>query len=328
MCSLAIAPFKPLFLAELNIFTCLFPWYCCLFYRDIIEDTPLVDMLGDKPCYNPDGTLSEDDVPCTSEQNTHCCGKSSICLTNGYCLGADAQPFGLSRGSCTNQNWATGCPQRCWSMDSLPVFFFFFFHSICQLTKRSYTEYDGDNKHGGCPIISIDYNKGWQYCCGNLVSNNNEVQCAANTEDRFLLDATQVIPGVGMLSNLSNFYVSGSAPNSSIIPSPSPSPRPNLTASISSNNSGTASHDTAIGVGVGVPLGVIALVFLVWALLERKRAQDTSTKLAEVMSGIPSGGGYQMKKNPHVAVELGATQSMPAELGQTQSVPELMGRTR
>lgn len=210
----------------------------------------------------------------------------------------------------------------------LASFFFFFFHSIFQLTKRSYTEYDGDNKHGGCPIISIDYNKGWQYCCGNLVSNNNEVQCAANTEDRFLLDATQVIPGVGMLSNLSNFYVSGSAPNSSIIPSPSPSPRPNLTASISSNNSGTASHDTAIGVGVGVPLGVIALVFLVWALLERKRAQDTSTKLAEVMSGIPSGGGYQMKKNPHVAVELGATQSMPAELGQTQSVPELMGRTR
>lgn len=90
----------------------------------IIEDTPLVDsMSGDKPCYNPDGTLSEDDVPCTSEQNTHCCGKSSICLSNGYCLGADAQPFGLSRGSCTNQNWATGCPQRCWSMDSLPVSF-------------------------------------------------------------------------------------------------------------------------------------------------------------------------------------------------------------
>ncbi|EYE94299.1 uncharacterized protein EURHEDRAFT_458280 [Aspergillus ruber CBS 135680] len=255
-------------------------------------------MPGDKPCYNPDGTLSEDDVPCTSDKNTHCCGKNSICLSNGYCLGADAQPFGLSRGSCTNQNWATGCPQRCWS----------------------------DNKGGGCPIISIDYNNGWQYCCGNLVSNNNDVQCAANTEDRFPLDTTQVIPGVGMLSNLSNFYVSGSAPNSSI--TPSPSPHPNLTTLISSSDSGTAGHDTAIGAGVGVPLGVIALVFLVWALLERKRAQDTAAKLAEVMSGIPLEGGYQMKKNPRVLVELGATHSMPAELEQTQSVPEHMRGAR
>ena len=135
-----------------------------------------------------------------------------------------------------------------------------------------------------------------------------------------------MIPGVGMLSNLSNFYVSGSAPNSSI--TPSPSPHPNLTTLISSSDSGTAGHDTAIGAGVGVPLGVIALVFLVWALLERKRAQDTAAKLAEVMSGIPLEGGYQMKKNPRVLVELGATHSMPAELEQTQSMPEHMRGAR
>ncbi|GFF85906.1 hypothetical protein IFM47457_06973 [Aspergillus lentulus] len=50
----------------------------------------------------------------------------------------------------------------------------------------------------------------------------------------------------------------------------SPTASPTSNTSGSANSHGSSSHEVAVGVGVGVPLGVIAAIFLVWALWERR----------------------------------------------------------
>lgn len=157
-------------------------------------------------------------------------------------------------------------------------------------------------------------------------SNGNDV--CPNNEPSFTLDAAHAVPGRALLSNLSNFYVSGSVPSSPA----SPSLLPNSTTSTSTGNNGT-NHDVAIGIGVGIPLGAIALVSLAWAFFERRQARTSNAKLAAVISGelqhIPPTNGYKTsRQNNNMAVELGAMHTMPAELEQTHSVPELMGRVR
>ena len=58
-------------------------------------------------CYYPCGKVGTADIPCsTSSDNTHCCGKTGICLSNGYCMetSEESGPLGLYRGSCTDRN--------------------------------------------------------------------------------------------------------------------------------------------------------------------------------------------------------------------------------
>lgn len=67
-------------------------------------------------CYFPSGKVATSDIPCsTSSGSTHCCGKTGICLSNGYCMetSEDSGPLGLYRGSCTDRNWGSSCPQEC-----------------------------------------------------------------------------------------------------------------------------------------------------------------------------------------------------------------------
>lgn len=130
-------------------------------------------------------------------------------------------------------------------------------------------------------LLGYSWSKNGQvtYCCDTPVSGNDNVVCP-NNESSFRLDGTHAVPGRALLSNLSNFYVSGSVPSSSASP---PLP-PNSTTSPSTGNSNT-NHDVAIGVGVGVLLGVTVLILLVWAFLGRERAQALNAKLAAVISG-------------------------------------------
>lgn len=67
-------------------------------------------------CYYPSGKVGTADIPCsTSSDSTHCCGKTGICLSNGYCMetSEESGPLGLYRGSCTDRNWGSSCPQEC-----------------------------------------------------------------------------------------------------------------------------------------------------------------------------------------------------------------------
>lgn len=67
-------------------------------------------------CYYPSGKVGTADIPCsTSSENAHCCGKTGICLSNWYCMetSEESGPLGLYRGSCTDRDWGSSCPQEC-----------------------------------------------------------------------------------------------------------------------------------------------------------------------------------------------------------------------
>lgn len=71
-------------------------------------------------CYYPNGDEASGDTPCyTDGRITHCCGGNSICLTNQLCLSLE-QPYGLSRGSCTDQSFGPLCPSYCSKFAKLP----------------------------------------------------------------------------------------------------------------------------------------------------------------------------------------------------------------
>lgn len=64
-------------------------------------------------CYFPNKALARRDTPCYADGRvSHCCSPNAICLTNQLCLSV-SQPFSLSRGSCTDQDWGSDCPSIC-----------------------------------------------------------------------------------------------------------------------------------------------------------------------------------------------------------------------
>jgi hypothetical protein len=67
-------------------------------------------------CYNPDGSTTMEDVPCSSGHQSSCCHPGWACLSNGLCrnLNAPNDTVGYVRGSCTDQSWRSGyCPNFC-----------------------------------------------------------------------------------------------------------------------------------------------------------------------------------------------------------------------
>ena len=65
----------------------------------------------DSSCYFINKDRAVDDVPCntTTTGASVCCGKNDICLSNGLCYLQGSNGPGLSRGSCTDQNWSGAC---------------------------------------------------------------------------------------------------------------------------------------------------------------------------------------------------------------------------
>jgi hypothetical protein len=75
-------------------------------------------------CYNPNGSVAADDIPCQpSQSNSTCCGSGLACLSNNLC-GITQFPsnpkktFGLGewfvRGSCTDKTFtSSACFKRC-----------------------------------------------------------------------------------------------------------------------------------------------------------------------------------------------------------------------
>ncbi|PYI24417.1 hypothetical protein BO99DRAFT_298675, partial [Aspergillus violaceofuscus CBS 115571] len=191
-------------------------------------------------CYYPSGAIADDNVPCSSDEYTSCCGSTDLCLSNGLCLSVTHQPYVLSRGACTDPQWGTGCSQYC----------------------------QDNNPTGGCSIINLKYYDGVStYCCGTPVANNDsEVVCPDNASS-FEVQTGHAMVGYAMLANVSTLDATTTTTTCSS--SNETSTLANATASCTK---GVSSHDAAIGAGVGVPLGVIALASIVWALFERRRA--------------------------------------------------------
>ncbi|OAA58029.1 hypothetical protein SPI_06914 [Niveomyces insectorum RCEF 264] len=234
-------------------------------------------------CFFPNGDVSTHDLPCgTGKTTTHCCNAQSICLSVGLCLTAEQAPYVLSRGSCTDASWGSGCPTHCVGSKN--------------------------NPGGGMPISWTGSSGAAQYCCNGLAVNNDTVACA-DDETPFTLPQVQVLFGAALLENTTTDN-DGPSP-SSVAPSPSQTGSvdsggggsgDNSTNSGGSNNNGDGDDDdstmttttttsgpnaTAVGAGVGVPLGLLALGALSWALWER-RARKQQLLAFQGGGGSPS----------------------------------------
>ncbi|KAL4810249.1 hypothetical protein BDV18DRAFT_156617 [Aspergillus unguis] len=224
--------------------------------------------LSSAKCFYPDATEATDDVQCQPGENSACCGQGSICLSNGLCMQV-IQPFGISRGSCTNPTFEIDeCTSAC----------------------------TGYQRSTGIAIIS--YNNGPDgifYCCNSIVNNASSIDPACSMGEPFTLDNADVIPGAGVLEDYIrksdvNSTASQNDTTSTLTATPTPTPVP-------APDSDSDSNTVAVGAGVGVPLGVIALAGIGWALWERRKRkvalQLMSPGYTSVMGTVKGTEGFQ-----------------------------------
>ena len=107
-------------------------------------------------CYYPNGSVSPQDLPCSSGINSTCCGPGFACLTNNICMLTSAAPDQDSqqyvRGSCSDKSFTfSSCPLFCSSSAS-------------------------DNVGGGQGLLKCDNIAGDAYICyeGSSSSCNNQ----------------------------------------------------------------------------------------------------------------------------------------------------------
>ncbi|KAL2847898.1 hypothetical protein BJX68DRAFT_105559 [Aspergillus pseudodeflectus] len=249
-------------------------------------------------CYNPDRTISSNAVPCSSDDDTFCCGSDAICLSNGYCLSVTVQPYSLYRGSCTDSGWGDFCAYYC----------------VNFLT--------GTN----ALITSVGTNDDGRaiYCCGYQSANQTIDECA-NGDAPFVLEDGEMVFGRAALADASEDSSSSSTTSTS----------PTATGTDASTEPSTCSNnDVAIGAGVGVPLGMLALSAVAWALLERRRRVKTVTGVG-IGSGAERGHAHvlevfvppQRKAGP-TELDQQTASSSPDTLIHGREVVELMGSER
>ncbi|KAJ5450253.1 uncharacterized protein N7458_006702 [Penicillium daleae] len=175
----------------------------------------------------------------------------------------------------------------------------------------------------GASIINLSfYNNTAIYCCGTPIIDGDKIVCPDNPTSGFEVPTGWPIPGRALLANstLLDAIATTSSPSATASVSSSSSTSPTTSSSSSSSSGSTATcstcHETAIGAGVGVPLGVIALLSIVWALFERRRA--LKGRGMHPAAGTPYGGPY---------TNLRDRRNRPVELDNVYRVPELPSST-
>ncbi|KAJ5359165.1 uncharacterized protein N7496_011578 [Penicillium cataractarum] len=174
----------------------------------------------------------------------------------------------------------------------------------------------------GASIINLKfYNGTATYCCGTPVIDGDKIVCPDNPTSGFEVPTGWPIPGRALLAN------------STLLDAIATTSSPSATASVSSSSSSssdlsvicTTCHETAIGAGVGVPLGVIALLSIVWALFERRRALKGRGMLPA--TGTPYGGPYtNLRDGGNRPVELDGMYRVQELASSVDSPSEIMSK--
>ncbi|RDW76290.1 uncharacterized protein DSM5745_06282 [Aspergillus mulundensis] len=257
---------------------------------------PLLLRVSTATCYYPNGNPATDDVQCTSGDKSACCGSGSICLSNGLCMGI-VQPFGLSRGSCTDPSFEIDeCTNACTNIQ----------------------------RNGGCAIIPYNNTEeGVYYCCNSIVNNSTgpRPSCAWDT-DPFTLQSATIIPGAALLENYAQVSDSDTTNTSTA--------EQNKTVdclNAGTNTSSSNSKEVAIGAGVGVPLGVLALAGIAWALYERRQRLQSASMVSSTsnLASIPAYSSVSEEFH-RKGVNQENRHSQPFELAE--STPALSGNPR
>lgn len=93
-------------MASQALLTSLQQWACVLVLLTSIGAAAAQD------CYYPNGDLSPNDSPCSSEVQGACCPLNWECLSNGLCY-LESEDY-YERHTCTDQSWSdSNCPNLC-----------------------------------------------------------------------------------------------------------------------------------------------------------------------------------------------------------------------
>lgn len=278
-------------------------------------------------CYYPSGKVGTADIPCsTSSDNTHCCGKTGICLSNGYCMetSEESGPLGLYRGSCTDRNWGSSCPKQCLGGKLVDISGAFLTNDIND------TMIENDFPADAARVARWKKNgTDWLYCCVGSEYGNDYSSACADGSDPFTLPSASLIYGVAALSTAQ--VISSSTTSSTATSTPAAASGTDRSAGDTCSDSGA--QIGAIGAGVGVSLGVISIGALLWAFWERR--QKLRARAAQVVT-FPKPGyevpeGYQYANSstpatysPHI-YSTPTSVAHPHELGPNEHKVELPG---
>ena len=274
-----------------------------------------------RSCYYPNGNLAPADVPCGDDESvdTHCCNKGSICLENRLCLNV-ANPYVLSRQSCTSQDWTGSCPSQCTKRKFL---------NFVQ-TRTPALTHSTDTRDGAVSIFLLTEDvprRQFSYCCSQVESTGAEganATCIYDDEGPFTIEDSNMLYGFAKLQGVQD--------PSTNTTSPTPANTTNDMGSSSSHtdNSGNShKREVAIGAGVGVPLGVIAAAAIAWGFYERMQRRKALNTAAA--APVPFTGELQpmMKDDLYPTPPPPPAGPAPVELEQrNHQVPELQGTPR
>ncbi|EYE90423.1 uncharacterized protein EURHEDRAFT_510775 [Aspergillus ruber CBS 135680] len=172
---------------------------------------------SERTCYYPNGHEASGNVPCTDSQYTSCCGENVICLSNGYCMDVESQPYTMSQSACTDSSWAADCPSQCAGSSDYP--------------------------DTGCAIVLFYANSTQaDYYCNAIVSDGTDAACS-NGQTPFTIPDGKVVIGRALLSNSSTT----SKVNATCV-------LPTTTVSPLSNNKRDVAIGAGVGVPLGVLL--------------------------------------------------------------------------
>ena len=276
-------------------------------------------------CYYPSGKVATADIPCsTSSDKTHCCGKTGICLSNGYCMetSEDSGPLGLYRGSCTDRNWGASCPQKCLAGKPATSL------GISRQTVANDAISDNDFPADAARVARWKKNgTDWLYCCvGSNYDNDYSSACADDAEP-FALPSASLVYGVAALSSAElKSSTATSTATSAASATAAIATAPSATASETAASAAETCPDSgaqigAIGAGVGVSLGVISIGALVWAFWERrKRLRQTAPVVQYSKPGYEVPGGSQYANSSTPTAYSPHTYSTPPSVGHTHEL--------
>ncbi|KAK2604664.1 hypothetical protein N8I77_007576 [Diaporthe amygdali] len=267
-------------------------------------------------CYYPSGKVGTADIPCsTSADNTHCCGKTGICLSNGYCMetSEDSGPLGLYRGSCTDRNWGSSCPQKCLGDNDFPA----------DAARVARWKKNGTD---------------WLYCCVGSDYDNDYASACSDDGVPFALPSASLIYGVAALSSAELISSTASSTATSAT-SASAATATSAAASSTATSTGDTCPDSgaqigAIGAGVGASLGVLSISAIMWAFWERRQRLKAAAQAAPYSkAGYEAPGGFQYASDSTPAASIPSAHAYnapipvvyPHEMGPNEHKVELPG---
>ncbi|KAL4876451.1 hypothetical protein BJY04DRAFT_223084 [Aspergillus karnatakaensis] len=217
------------------------------------SSTPSSTPTQQTTCYNLNGSIAPNHVPCGTGAVVNCCHESDICMSNGLCFQQGERGMVLGRGSCSDSAWGKRCFAPC-------------------------PDY---NRDGDIAIVNMGFDTGEsEYCCGGVVpSKQEEGGLMCEYGGPFTVDSgTAVVGFAGLAEDESDSDDDSDSDDEQDDDSVSDSDSDSDSDSSEDDDEededdNEVSPALAIALGVGIPLGLASMGLILWAVWERRRRQ-------------------------------------------------------